>query len=196
MACILQPKCNFLHGFFRCYLPVEIVDVEVRITFMQGAHMFRRDRTCQIIKCPPWSIRLHPCPTLIKKMKTYLVLEGKLGPKFQPQPNQSRPTQSNTSPCLRKETKMADKRRKLIPTEQYKVRVVARPKPIPKTNNMTMQPPLPTPSAPTNSEKQNPPQESTSDSNPPLLKNIPTHAGTQWLKTGKMSGNLFEFRKD
>ena len=23
MACIPQPKCNFLHGFFQCQLPVE-----------------------------------------------------------------------------------------------------------------------------------------------------------------------------
>ena len=60
MACILQPECNFLQGFFRCCLPVEMVDVKVRITSMQGTHMFRRDRTCQIIKCNPWSTRLLP----------------------------------------------------------------------------------------------------------------------------------------
>ena len=28
MACILQPECNFLHGYFRCWLPVEVVDME------------------------------------------------------------------------------------------------------------------------------------------------------------------------
>ena len=36
MACTLQPQCNFLHGFFECQLLVETVDVEVRITSMQG----------------------------------------------------------------------------------------------------------------------------------------------------------------
>ena len=36
MACLLQPECNFLYGFFRCKLPVEVVDVEVKITSMQG----------------------------------------------------------------------------------------------------------------------------------------------------------------
>ena len=174
MACILQPECNFLHGFFRCHLAVETVDVEVRITSMQGTHMFRRDRLCQIIKCNPWSTRFHPHPTPIKKMKTYLELEGKLGPKFQPKPNQSRPTQPNTNPCVRKEIKVADKRRKVIPTKKYKEEVVAKPKPIPKTTNMTAQLPLTTSSAPMNSEKENPPQES----NPPALKSIPTHAGT------------------
>ena len=36
---------------FLCRLPVETVDVEVRITLMQGTHMLRRDWTCQLIKC-------------------------------------------------------------------------------------------------------------------------------------------------
>ena len=84
MAYILQPKCNFLHGFFRCCLPAETADVEVQITSMQDTVMFRRDRICQVIKCNPWSTRLHPHPTLIKKMRTYLELEGKLGTKCQP----------------------------------------------------------------------------------------------------------------
>ena len=105
MACILQPKCNFLHWFFRCHLPVETVDMEVRITSIQRSHMFRRDRTCQIIKCNPWSTRLHPHLTIIKKMKTYLELEGKLGPKFQPQSDQSRPTQPDTNPHVKKRNK-------------------------------------------------------------------------------------------
>ena len=74
------------------------------------------------------------------------------------------------------------------------MKVVARPEPTPKTNNTTMQPPLATPSAPINSEKLISPQ--TSDSNPPLLKNIPTHAGTPWPEAGKMSGNLFKLSKD
>ena len=92
-------------------------------------------------------------------MKTYLQLEGKLGPKCQPQPDQSRPTKPNTNPHVKKDTKVTEKRRKLIPTKKYKVKVVARCKPIPKTSNTTTQLPLTTPSAPTNPEKQNPPQE-------------------------------------
>ena len=72
--------------------------MEVRITSMQGIHMFSRDRTFQIIKCNPWSTRLCPHPTIIKKIKTYLELEGKLGPKTQSQSNQFRPPQPNTNP--------------------------------------------------------------------------------------------------
>ena len=78
MACLLQPECNFLHGFFRCRLLVEVVDIEVKITSMQGMHIFRRDRTTQLMKCTPWSTRLCPHPTIIKKMKTFLEVEGKM----------------------------------------------------------------------------------------------------------------------
>ena len=40
MACLLQPECNFLHGYFRRWFPVEVVDIEVKITSMQGMHIF------------------------------------------------------------------------------------------------------------------------------------------------------------
>ena len=53
MACLLQPECNFLHGYFRCRLLVEVVDVEVKITSMQGTYIFRQDRRAQLIKCTP-----------------------------------------------------------------------------------------------------------------------------------------------
>ena len=86
MACILHPECNFLHGYFRCQLPVEMVDMEVKVKTMQGIHTFRRDRTFQVIKCNSWSTKFCPYPSLIQKMKTYLELEGKLGPKSRPQP--------------------------------------------------------------------------------------------------------------
>ena len=62
MACLLQPECNFLDRYFRCWLPVEVVDVEVKLTSMQGTHIFRRDRTMQLIKCTPWSTKTLPPP--------------------------------------------------------------------------------------------------------------------------------------
>ena len=31
MACILKPQCNFLHWYFMCLLPLETVDVEVKV---------------------------------------------------------------------------------------------------------------------------------------------------------------------
>ena len=55
MACQLQPECNFLHGYFKCKLPMEVVDMEVKITSMQGTHLYKRDRTMQVTKCLPWT---------------------------------------------------------------------------------------------------------------------------------------------
>ena len=126
-------------------------------------------------------------------MKTYFEMEGKLGPKCQTQSDQSRLAQLKTNPCVRRKTKMTEKRKKLLPTKKYKVKLVARPES--KTSNTTVQPPLTTPNASANLERQNPPQEGTSESNAPPLKSIPTCTGTPWPKAGKMLGNLFKLRK-
>ena len=111
MACLLQPECNFLHGFFRCKLPVEVVNVEVKITSMQGTHIFRQDRTTQVIKCTPWNTRLCPHPTMIKKMKTFLEVEGKMGPM---PTSQFRPPLPDTNPNIRKDN-AAEKRKRAAP---------------------------------------------------------------------------------
>ena len=111
MACLLQPECNLLHGFFRCKLLVEVVDVEVKITSMQGTHIFRRDETTQLIKCTPWSTRLCPHCTIIKKMKTFLEVEGKMGPA---PISQCRPLLPDTNPNIRKDS-AAEKRKRVAP---------------------------------------------------------------------------------
>ena len=103
MAYLLQPECNFLHGYFRCHLSVEVVDMGGKITSMQGTHIFRRNMTTQLIKCTLWSARLCP-PTIIKKMRTFLEVKGKLGPIPQSS-NQYRPPQPDTNPNIRKDTK-------------------------------------------------------------------------------------------
>ena len=106
MVCLLQPECNFLHGFFRCKLPVKVVDVEVKITSMQGTHIFRRDRTTQLIKCTPWSTRLPLHLTIIKKMKTFLEVEGPI----QTPSSQFRPPLPDTTPNIRKDNVTEKKR--------------------------------------------------------------------------------------
>ena len=126
MACLLQPECNFLHGFFRCRLLVEVVDVEVKITSMQGMHIFRRDRTSQLIKCTPWSTRLHLHPTIIKKMKTFLEVEGKMGPiPVQVSANQFRPPLPKTNPNVRRND-VTEKRKRATPKKKFRS---ATPKP-------------------------------------------------------------------
>ena len=131
MVCLLQPECNFLHGFFRCKLLVEVVDMEVKITSMQGTHIFRRDRTTQLIKCTPWSTRLHLHPTIIKKMKTFLEVEGKMGPIPTPS-SQFRPPLPDTNPNIRKDN-VTEKRKRATP-KKFRP---ATPKPT------TAHPPLP-----------------------------------------------------
>ena len=41
MACQLQPECNFLHRFFKCKLPMEVVDMESQ------SHVYARDPLVQ-----------------------------------------------------------------------------------------------------------------------------------------------------
>ena len=122
-------------------------------------------------------------------MKTYLELEGKLGPKPQSQSNQFRPPLPNTNPQVRKEPKVTEKRKRLIPTKKYMVKVVARPDP----GNRTTQLPQAKAKTPINPESQKP---STSENNTPPLEDAPVHASTPWPKAGRMSDNLFELRKD
>ena len=110
MACLLQPECNFLHRFFRCKLPIEVVDVEVKIMSMQGTHIFRRDWTMHVIKCTPWNTRLCPHPTITKKMKTFLGVEGKMGPTPAPA-SQFRPPLPNTNPNIRKDNTAVSRKR-------------------------------------------------------------------------------------
>ena len=168
MVCLLQPECNFLHGFFRCKLLVEVVDVEVKITSMQGTHIFRRDQTTQMIKCTSWSTRIHPHPTIIKKMKTFLEVEGTMGPIPAPI-SQFRPPLPDTNPNIRKNN-AAEKRKRATPK---KFRPVT-PKPTAAC--------LPLPEAPPKPK------------NDASLPSLPVHESIPWPGTGKMSGNLFEDR--
>ena len=133
MACLLQAECNFLHGFFRCKFPVEVVDIEVKITSMQGMHIFRRDRTTQLIKCTPWSMRLHLHPTIIKKMRTFLEVENKMGLIILAPANQFRSPLPETNPNVRKND-MTEKRKRATPKKKSR----------PATHKITtMHPPLP-----------------------------------------------------
>ena len=50
--------------------------MEVIIKTIKGIHTFWWDHTIQVISCKPWNPKLHPYPSLAKKMRTYLELEG------------------------------------------------------------------------------------------------------------------------
>ena len=166
---------------------MEVLDVEVKITSMQGTHIFKRDRTTQLIKCTPWSMRLCPHPTIVKKMRTFLEVEGKMDPIPQPTSSQYRPPQLDTNPNVRKD-KAAEKRKGAVPTKQFRPSTVSRPSEAAKC------PPATTSKASTNDRPKV--QGETSDSRPPPLENVPVCENTPWPDAGKISGNLFEERKD
>ena len=170
MACLLQPECNFLHEFFRCKLPVEVVDMEIKVMSMQGMHIFRRDRTTQLIKCTPWTTKLQPHPTIVKSMKTFLEVENKMGPRIPAPVNQFRPPLPETNPNIRKGD-ATEKRKRATPKKKFR----------PATPRATMMcPPL----------LQAPPKPSNSASSAPVT----VREDTRWPGTGKMSGPLFEER--
>ena len=100
--------------------------MEVKITSMQGTHIFQRDRTTQLIKCTPWSTRLHPHPTIVKKMRTFLEVEGKMVPILQPASSQYRLPQPDTNPNVRKDNAM-EKRKRTAPTKRFRSNRASRP---------------------------------------------------------------------
>ena len=170
MACLLQPECNFLHGFFRCKLPVEVVDMEVKVMSVQGTHIFKRDRTTQLIRCVPWTTKLCPHPNIVKKMKTFLEVENKMGPIIPAPVSQFRPPLQETNPDIRKGD-FTEKRKRATSKKRFRS---ATPK-----ATVTCQPLLQAAPKPTNSASPAP---------------VTVREDTPWPGTGKMSGNLFEER--
>ena len=121
-------------------------------------------------------------------MRTFLEVEGKLGPIPQPSSSQYRPPQPETNPNIRKATKTPEKRKRVAPTKKFKSNIAVRP------NEAAAQPPATISKAPTDIKIQA--QEETPESRPPPLEDAPIHAGTPWPNAGKMLGNLFEARID
>ena len=132
MACQFQPECNFLHIFFKCKLAMEVVDVEVKITSMQGTHLYKKDRTMQVIKCLLWTNNIQPHPTIIKKMKTFLEVENKKGTTIQTSmPNsQIRPPLpiTNANVCR---SDNVERRKTVTPKRKFRPVTAANP-PIPQ----------------------------------------------------------------
>ena len=169
MACLLQPECNFLHRYFRCTLPVEVVDIEVKIMSMQGTHIFRRDRMTQLVRCMPWTPNLCPHLNIVKKMRTFLEVENKMGPINPALANQYRPLLPETNPNVRKGN--ATKKRKTV-TPKRKFKPVA-----PKLQQHVH-------------PYQKPHQKPASNAAPASMPMM-VRQDTLWPSTGTMSSNLF-----
>ena len=115
-----------------------------------------------------------PPPTIIKKMRTYLELEGKLGPIPQSLSDQFRPPQPDTNPNI---SRITEKRKRIAPIKRFKAKIAVKP----NSNKVTMQ--LPNTKALINPESQkslNPVPES----RPPPLEDAPICASTLWPKVG------------
>ena len=127
MASIFMPECNFMHGYFRCLLPIETVDVEVKVKMMRGIHTFRRDHTIQVISCKPW--RPTPCahPSILRKMQTYLELEGKNGTQLCTSTNDLTKPLHLRRPQFTKKAANKKKRTKTPLMRQFKVRLIEKP---------------------------------------------------------------------
>ena len=75
-----------------------------------------------------------------------------------------------------------------MPTKRFRANTAT------ETNEAAMHPPMTISKAPTNIKPQV--QEGISENRPPPLEDAPVHENTPWPSAGKISGNLFEERKD
>ena len=146
-------------------------------------HIFRRDRSMQLIKCTPWSTRLCPHPTIIQKMKTFLEVEGKMGLIPQPASSQYRPPQPDTNPNVRKDS-TEEKRKWAALTKRF------RPSTAPKPSETALWPTVTVSKAPVNVKS----KTDASENRPPTLEEAQVCKSTSWPGAGRMSGNLFEDR--
>ena len=146
---------------------------------MQGTHIFQRDRTTQLIKSTPWSTRLRPHPTILKKMRTFLEVDGKMGLILQPTSSQYRPPQLNTNPNVR-EDKAMEKKKRAVPTKRFRPNIASRP------SEAAVHPPTTISKPPINAKS----QADIPENRPSPLEDAPVCKNTPWPSAGKMSGNL------
>ena len=106
-------------------------------------------------------MRLCPHPTIVKKMKTFQEVEGKMGPIPQPASNQYRPPQPDTNPNVRKD-KATENRKRAAPTKRFRPNTVSKP------SEAAMHPSMTTSKASTNARPQV--QEEASENRPRTLK--------------------------
>ena len=145
--------------------------IEVKVTSMKGTHIFRRDQMTQLVRCIPWTANLCLHPNIVKKMKTFLDMENKMGPITPAPASQFRPSFPETNPNVRKV--MPERKEKdVTPKKRFRS--------APTIATVTCPPLLQVP------------PKSTSDAatSAPVM----VREDTLWPSAGKMSGNLFKDR--
>ena len=139
---------------------------------MQGMHIFRKDRMTQLVRCMPWKPNLCLHPNMVKKMRTFLEVENKMGPIISALANKYRLPLPEMNPNVRKGN-ATEKRRTVTPKRKFRQvapKATATHSPLPKT-----------------------PPKSASNT---AATSMPVMVGkdTPWPSTGNMSGNLFQDR--
>ena len=97
----------------------------------------------QLVRCVPWTPNLHPHLNMVKKMRTFLEVENKMGPINPTLANQYRLPLPETNPNVRKGNATV-KRRTVTPKRKFRPvapKATATCSPLPKT------PPKPTSNA-------------------------------------------------
>ena len=146
--------------------------MEVKIMSMQGMHIFRRDRMTQLVRCMLRTPNLHLHLNMVKKMRTFLEVENKMGPIIPASTNQYRLPLPEMNPNVRKGN-ATEKRRTATPKRRFipvAPKATAMCSPLPKT-----------------------PPKLTSNA---AATSMPTtvRQDTPWPCTGNMSGSLFQDR--
>ena len=114
-------------------------------------------------------------------MRTFLEVEGKMGPIPQPASSQYRCPQLDTNPNVMKD-RATEKRKRAVPTKRFMPNTASKP------SEAAVQPPMTISKAPTSIKLQV--QEEASENRPPTLEDAPVHKSTPWPSAGKISGNL------
>ena len=175
MACDLEPKCNFLYGFFHCALPEDTINVEITVRALKGIHTFRKDHTTQSSRCSLWGSRVWSFPSLLKKMMTIWKKEELINP-FTPakRPNSRQalfPSIKNTTPTKRSKSdskRGSKKHQKSMKIEGcYMPTKAAMPAFMPSPAIVTMMPTVP---------------------NPPATPNLPVSTATNYSEICKTWG--------
>ena len=169
LPCISKQKCGIVTTLVSCFIGLAF----------EGISSFL------LIRCMPWTTKLCPHPYIIKKMKTFLEVENKMGPIIPALVSQFRPPLPETNPRNIKKGDSMEKRRALIKKRfrpaTPKATVVGPPlsQTVATPRATMMHLPFPqTAPKPTNGADDT----------------VTVREDTPWHSTGKRSWNLFEER--
>ena len=91
MACKLLMQCDLIFGFLKCALTEDTINVDLQVCTLKGIHTFWKDYKLQMTKCSPWDTKVHPYPSLNKKMVEFMRHWQTITTPFTNRPYQQKP---------------------------------------------------------------------------------------------------------